>query len=173
MQIIALMSQSCATEDAGTSPNSSASTQGRFGSLLRSIRASKGLSQQVVAEHSNIAATYLCAIERDKRPAPEQPVVLRLSEALSLSASETKALVEEAARSRRLWSTQKLKARLLADVQPIESPSSAQPELARLIHEAERVADQGQFKVVITFELAKASVSQIHMHLLPQATTPA
>lgn len=126
-------------------------SSGEFGALVRRMRTHRGMSQHEVALTCGLAPPYLCAVERNKRPAPEEHVVVKLAAALSLDTNETQSLKAEASRSRHLWFAQKSHERQapLSQTKPNEQ---ALPELSGVLREAERVAGQGRFRVVITVE---------------------
>jgi choline kinase/DNA-binding XRE family transcriptional regulator len=56
-----------------------------FGSYVREVRIKKGLGQRELAKHIGIAASYLNDIEKEKRGAPKQIVINKLSKFLEIN----------------------------------------------------------------------------------------
>lgn len=59
----------------------------KFGTVLRSIRESKGLSQEKLAEFSDLHRTYIGSIERGERNISLKNIMI-VCEALSISPSD-------------------------------------------------------------------------------------
>src|SRR5215469_15032580 len=71
-----------------------------FGALLRRHRLAAGLTLEELAAAAGLSAKGISALERGERQAPRKETVLRLAQALQLSAS-AQSLFEAAARQRR------------------------------------------------------------------------
>lgn len=77
-------------------PRPPAPTTTALGAAVRDLRARRGLSQEQLAERSELHSTYLSGIERGLRN-PTWRILVRLSTALGVPLSE---LVEHAERQR-------------------------------------------------------------------------
>ena len=55
-----------------------------FGSLIRELRIKNGFGQRELAKKIGIAASYLNDIEKEKRSAPKQIVIKKLSNLLKI-----------------------------------------------------------------------------------------
>jgi len=67
-----------------------------FGSLIRKLRAERGLTQEVLAERTELSVSYIGFIERGEN-VPTLTIVLNLAEALGVDAAE---LVSQVSRRR-------------------------------------------------------------------------
>jgi transcriptional regulator with XRE-family HTH domain len=67
-----------------------------FGSLIRALRAERGLTQEVLAERTELSVSYIGFIERGEN-VPTLTIVLDLAEALNVEASD---LVRDVGRRR-------------------------------------------------------------------------
>ena len=67
-----------------------------FGAVIRRLRSERGLTQEVLAERTDLSVSYIGFIERGEN-VPTLTIVLNLAEALSVDAAE---LVREVARRR-------------------------------------------------------------------------
>ena len=56
-----------------------------FGSLIRSLRTRNGYGQRELAKKIGIAASYLNDIEKSKRSAPKNDVIIKLSKLLKIN----------------------------------------------------------------------------------------
>lgn len=79
----------------------SGSPHRRFGDLLRAHRVDKGLTQELLAEHTGLSVRGISDIERGLRNAPRRETIVLLSRALDLSREETAVLVAAARRAPR------------------------------------------------------------------------
>jgi len=59
----------------------------KFGNILRSIRKSKGFSQEKLAFDANLDRTYISLLERGQRM-PTLETIFKIAEALEFSPSE-------------------------------------------------------------------------------------
>lgn len=59
----------------------------RFGAVLRTVRISKGLSQEKLAENTNLHRTYIGSIERGERNISLKNITL-ICNALNISTSD-------------------------------------------------------------------------------------
>ena len=146
---------------------------GGFGVLLRTLRENKGWSQHDAALKFGLAPTYLCAVERAKRPAPEQHVAQRIANVLELGREGARELVEQALSSRCSWIAEKALRRSTRQPQA----SSCSPEhaaLSSVMREAELIASHGRVRVVITFEpldIAAANSTHTSNHIRTEPLT--
>ena len=60
-------------------------TKKRFGIFIRELRIKNGLGQRELAKKIGIAASYLNDIEKEKRTAPKQIVIKKLSKILKIN----------------------------------------------------------------------------------------
>ncbi|HEV8435851.1 MAG TPA: helix-turn-helix transcriptional regulator [Thermoanaerobaculia bacterium] len=67
-----------------------------FGSLVRKLRSERGLTQEVLAERTELSVSYIGFIERGEN-VPTLTIVLNLAEALDVDAAD---LVREVSRHR-------------------------------------------------------------------------
>jgi transcriptional regulator with XRE-family HTH domain len=67
-----------------------------FGSLVRKLRSERGLTQEVLAERTDLSVSYIGFIERGEN-VPTLTIVLNLAEALDVDAAD---LVREVSRRR-------------------------------------------------------------------------
>ena len=67
-----------------------------FGSLIRTLRTERGLTQEVLAERTELSVSYIGFIERGEN-VPTLTIVLNLAEALDVDAAD---LVREVSRRR-------------------------------------------------------------------------
>ena len=72
-------------------------TADTFGSMLRRLRISAGLTQERLAEKSGISATGVAALEAGRRTTPRLTTVRLLSDALDLGAEQRAELIAAAA----------------------------------------------------------------------------
>ena len=70
-----------------------------FGTYLREKRGSQGLSARELSMETNISAMYICDIEKNRRPVPDE-ILEKLPSLLLLSEAETEEMYDLAARSR-------------------------------------------------------------------------
>lgn len=59
----------------------------KFGAVLRTVRISKGLSQEKLAENANLHRTYIGSIERGERNISLKNIIL-ICNALNISTSD-------------------------------------------------------------------------------------
>ena len=67
-----------------------------FGSLVRKLRGERGLTQEVLAERTDLSVSYIGFIERGEN-VPTLTIVLNLADALGVDAAD---LVREVSRRR-------------------------------------------------------------------------
>jgi transcriptional regulator with XRE-family HTH domain len=67
-----------------------------FGSLIRELRAKRGLTQEALAERTELSVSYIGFIERGEN-VPTLTIVLNLAEALDIDAAD---LVRQVSRKR-------------------------------------------------------------------------
>lgn len=67
-----------------------------FGALIRKLRSERGLTQEVLAERTELSVSYIGFIERGEN-VPTLTIVLNLADALEADAAD---LIREVARSR-------------------------------------------------------------------------
>lgn len=67
-----------------------------FGSLIRRLRSERGLTQEVLAERTELSVSYIGFIERGEN-VPTLTIVLNLADALEVDAAD---LIREVARRR-------------------------------------------------------------------------
>tara|TARA_B100000809_G_C14748596_1_gene391270 strand:- start:15 stop:236 length:222 start_codon:yes stop_codon:yes gene_type:complete len=58
-----------------------------FGKILKELRLEKGLTQEALAEHSNLGVTFISKLENGKRQ-PTITTLFQLAEALNIKPSE-------------------------------------------------------------------------------------
>lgn len=71
-----------------------------FGRVLRQLREKKGLTQEALALEANTERSHISALERAEK-GPTLGTILRLAEALGVSAGEVVSMVEEALSQRK------------------------------------------------------------------------
>ena len=57
----------------------------KFGSIIREIRIQKGFGQRELASKIGVSASYLNDIEKEKRSAPKQIVIKKISKLLKIN----------------------------------------------------------------------------------------
>lgn len=67
-----------------------------FGALIRKLRSERGLTQEALAERTELSVSYIGFIERGEN-VPTLTIVLNLADALNVDAAE---LIREVARDR-------------------------------------------------------------------------
>lgn len=131
----------------------------QFGEWLRHLRTSRRMSQVELARRCAIQASYLSALERNRRPPPLACVVQRIADGIGLEPGERDAALAHARLARQQWSTA-VKTRKTGAEGSYESIQGVDPLVTFrcMLREAKRAAIEaratvevasGQFRVVV------------------------
>lgn len=75
-------------------------TKDTFGSFIKEKRLLRRISLRRLAEQLNISPVYLCNMEKDRNPAPNNDILVRMTELLMLTEQESDLLYDLAAKSK-------------------------------------------------------------------------
>ena len=138
----------------------------QFGDWLRDARASRRINQAELARRCSLQASYLSAVERNRRPPPLARIVERIAAGIGLEPAEREATLEHAQHARRQWSSE-LNTRRTAEDRTCEGIRGIDPLVTFrcMLREAKRAAIEtratvevasGHFRVVIRPERFQA-----------------
>lgn len=149
----------------------------RFGEWLRDLRVRRRVGQAELARRCALAASYLSAVERSRRPPPMDQTIERIADGLALEEGERGAVLAYARQARQRWSTDKSSQKPVderhLDELPGVDPLAA---LRCMLREAKRIAVEAgatvevtsnQFRVVVRPDVQHGTAA---VHAPPLAT---
>lgn len=122
-----------------------------FGDWLRDLRMRRQISQADLARRCSLPASYLSAVERNRRPPPLTRSIKRIAEGLALGPGERETLLAQAQQARQHWSLAR-SARKAAPPEILDEVPGVDPldALRCMVREAKKVAVEAQATVEVT-----------------------
>ncbi len=146
-----------------------------FGEWLRDLRVRRGMGQAELARRCALAASYLSAVERSRRPPPMDNTIERIADGLALEGDEREAVLALARQARQRWSIDKSSEKPVEEWHLEELPGvDPLAALRCMLREAKRIAVEAgatvevtskQFRVVVRPDV-QHGVAAVHAHPL-------
>lgn len=122
-----------------------------FGDWLRDLRMRRQIAQAELARRCSLPASYLSAVERNRRPPPQRRTVERIAEGLALEPEERETALAHAQQARQRWSLARRARNVVGPAVFDEVPGVDPLDALRcMVREAKRVAVEAQATVEVT-----------------------